>query len=119
MLRHVVLLALGLSAGPVALAKTLTVDTAKSVIKWKGEKKLVDSAHNGTLKLKSGTVVTDDKGQVTGGEFLIDMSSIEDLDLAAKPDSKKKLEGHLKSDDFFNVEKWPTAKFVVKKVTPG
>lgn len=101
-----------------ALAADLAVDTAKSSVKWKGEKKLVSSNHHGILKLKSGKVQTDAKGLVTGGEFVIDMGSIDNQDLK-DPKDKAKLEGHLKSEDFFAVEKFPTAKFVVKSVTPG
>lgn len=85
-----------------------TVDPAKSTITWLGKK--VTGSHNGTISLKSGSLNVDGK-KVTGGTFVIDMTSIKDADGSAK------LEGHLKADDFFGSEKFPTATFVITKVT--
>lgn len=109
------LVALALVSSP-AFAANHAVDVAKSTVHWEGAKKLVDSKHTGTLKLKSGSVTTDAKGAVTGGEFVIDINSLENEDLKKDPTSKGKLEKHLKSDDFFNAEKWPTGKFVIKTI---
>ena len=53
--------------------------------------------------------------QLTGGEFTIDMTSINTTDLEG--DYKGKLDGHLKSDDFFGVANHPTAKLVITKTT--
>ena len=50
-------------------------------------------------------------GNITGGEFVIDMNSIACTDLEG--DSKGQLEGHLKSDDFFGVENHPTANNLI------
>jgi len=87
---------------------TYTVDAAKSSITWIGKK--VTGSHNGTISLKSGSLDVDGKN-VTGGTFVIDMTSIKDADGSAK------LEGHLKADDFFGSTKFPTSTFVITKVT--
>jgi polyisoprenoid-binding protein YceI len=86
---------------------TYTVDAAKSTITWAAKK--VTGAHNGTVSLKSGTLSVDGKS-VKGGSFVIDMTTIKDADGSAK------LEGHLKADDFFGTEKFPTSTFVITKV---
>ncbi|MFW7378483.1 MAG: YceI family protein [Oligoflexus sp.] len=93
-----------------SLAANMKANVQKSQLTWLGKKVLVDSKHNGTMKLKEGYLDLD-KGQ---GKFVIDMSSINNLDLSGK--DKAKLEGHLKSPDFFDVEKYPTATYLVKKV---
>jgi len=89
----------------------LNVDTEQSVIKWDGYK--VTGKHNGTVDLKSGNLEFDGE-QLVGGNFTMDMTSITVLDLTGN--YKAKLEGHLKSDDFFGVEKHPTAKFEITRV---
>ncbi len=87
-------------------------NTSKSTVAWLGKK--VTGEHNGHISLKSATLDVK-KGKLTGGEFVIDMTSItnEDIEDAGY---KEKLVGHLKSDDFFGVEKYPTSKFVITKV---
>jgi len=96
-----------LSAFTTIKSVTYTVDAAKSTITWVGKK--VTGSHNGTVSLKSGTLIFDGKKLVQGG-FIIDMNSIKDADGSAK------LEGHLKADDFFGVAKFPAAQFVITKV---
>lgn len=92
--------------------KILTVVTADSNVQWTGYK--VTGQHNGVVNLKSGTLEYNDQGFFAGGSFEIDMTTIKCLDLTGEPAGK--LEGHLKSDDFFGVAKFPTAKFVATKV---
>ncbi len=84
----------------------------KSKVVWKGYK--VTGSHEGTIAIKSGSL-TFYNGKLTGGEFVIDMTTINSTDLQGG--GKEKLDGHLKSDDFFGVENHPTAKLVFKKVT--
>ena len=55
---------------------------------------------------------------LTGGSFTINVASLTNNDLASDADSKGKLEGHLKSPDFFDVAKYPTAKFEITSVAP-
>lgn len=87
------------------------IKTDKSSVTWKGYK--VTGSHEGKIALKSGNLVFK-ADKLIGGEFTIDMTSIVNTDLEG--DYKGKLEGHLKSDDFFSVEKFPTAKLVFNKV---
>ncbi|GGG51918.1 YceI family protein [Bizionia arctica] len=88
------------------------IKTENSNVIWKGYK--VTGSHQGTIDIKSGYLDFKD-GNLVGGEFTIDMSSISNTDLEGE--YKGKLEGHLKSDDFFGVEKFPTASLVFTKVT--
>lgn len=87
------------------------VDTEASVINWKGYK--VTGQHHGTVKVKSGELQYEGE-ELVGGTFDIDMTSIKVGDLEGE--WAQKLEGHLKSDDFFGVEKYPTATFEITEV---
>lgn len=89
---------------------TKKVDTEKSKITWKGYK--VTGSHEGNIDLKSGELKFDGD-KLIGGEFTVDMSSIGSTDLSGE--YKTKLDGHLKSDDFFGVENHPTATLVISK----
>lgn len=85
-------------------------DTEESTINWEGQK-IIGSNHIGTINLKSGWLQVDGN-TITGGNFVIDMNSIINKDL--KDDSmKERLVGHLKSDDFFGVEKFPVSNLVI------
>lgn len=87
------------------------IDTSKSVIEWKGSK-VVGSSHNGKIKIKSGEVnFNGDKPM--GANVVIDMNSITNDDLPKK--KQPRLVGHLKSDDFFDVKKYPEAKLSLNK----
>lgn len=102
---------------PMELA-TMTIDKDRSEITWKGYK--VTGKHHGTIDLKKGSFTYDD-GVLVGGEIWMDMTSIEVKDLQGNMAAK--LQGHLKSDDFFGVEKYPSAHFkitsVVSRGIPG
>lgn len=87
------------------------IDTEKSKVTWKGYK--VTGSHEGTVDIKEGNLTFKD-GKLTGGSFVMDMASIVSTDLTGE--YKGKLEGHLKSDDFFGVEKHPTATLVFTSV---
>lgn len=89
--------------------KEINVENSKVV--WKGYK--VTGSHEGVIAIKSGHL-NFDKDKLTGGSFIIDMSTITNTDLEGE--YKGKLEGHLKSDDFFGVEKFPTASLIFTKV---
>ena len=88
------------------------VDIEKSTITWVGKK--VTGKHDGTIKLKEANLEMED-GMLSGGSFVIDMTSMENNDMAGK-DGAVKLMGHLKSADFFNVEEHPTATLVITDV---
>jgi polyisoprenoid-binding protein YceI len=108
----------GLTLAFTAPVETVKVSTESSVINWKGY--MVTGSHTGTIKLSAGELMMQD-GALTGGSFTIDMSTINCTDLEGE--YKGKLEGHLKSADFFGVEKYNTAQFnitqVVSRGTPG
>ncbi len=94
------------------VSTSVSIDTANSSIQWKGYK--VTGEHWGVVNIKNGNLAFDANGMLSGGSFDIDMNTITVLDLSG--DVKGKLEGHLKSADFFGVDKYPTAKFVMTKV---
>lgn len=85
------------------------VDIEASSLEWSGSK--VGSTHNGPVDIQSGSLEVDGD-QLVAGEFVIDMTSIDNSDLSGG--MKDKLVGHLKSDDFFGVETYPTASLVIK-----
>jgi polyisoprenoid-binding protein YceI len=87
----------------------LTADTDKTQLLWLGEK--VTGQHTGTIKLQSGWLTWQDN-KIVSGEFNIDMASLKETE------ANERLEGHLKSDDFFGVEKFPIAKLVITGSTP-
>jgi polyisoprenoid-binding protein YceI len=87
------------------------VDVASSVITWKGTKPT--GAHDGTIMLQEGSLNLE-AGKLTGGTFVIEMSSIKNLDLDAE--SAAKIVGHLSSPDFFDVATYATSKFVITSV---
>lgn len=93
------------------------VDVAASKVSWKAFHKGGMAPRWGTLAVTSGELSVADN-QLASGEFVIDMKSIK-VDPASVTEKDKKytdLEGHLKNEDFFNVEKFPTADFKITKV---
>ncbi|WP_339653445.1 YceI family protein [uncultured Maribacter sp.] len=88
------------------------VKVSESSVTWKGYK--VTGEHNGSINLKSGFLEMKGK-KLIGGEFVVDMTSLTCNDLAAGQ-GKEKLEGHLKSADFFGVDANPSSKLVFTSV---
>ncbi len=86
------------------------VNNEASTIEWKGFKPT--GSHNGTIALERG-VLDVINGKVVGGSFIIDMNSITVTDPPAEEKGNAKLSGHLKSPDFFDVEKHPSAGFTI------
>jgi polyisoprenoid-binding protein YceI len=91
-------------------SSVLKVNTEGSSVHWKAKK--VTGEHEGNVNLTEGSFEMEGS-QITSGSFTVDMSSISCTDLSGE--YKGKLEGHLKSDDFFSVEKFPTANLVITK----
>ncbi len=81
-----------------------TADTLQTKLLWLGEK--VTGQHTGTIKLKSGWLTWKDN-KIISGEFYIDMASIKESE------ANERLVGHLESDDFFGVEKFPVSSLVI------
>ena len=87
------------------------ISTENSTIKWIGSK--ISENHEGTVNIQKGILMID-HGKLVGGQFSIDMQSIATTDMSDK--LNKKLDGHLKNEDFFNVEEFPLAIFTIKKI---
>jgi polyisoprenoid-binding protein YceI len=100
--------------------KSLIIDlsNSKNLLKWEGAKALINSKHYGTLKLSKANLITNEKGELTGGEFTVDMKSLNVEDLK-DPSQNAKLKGHLFSDDFFSIDKYPEAKLKITKIAPS
>ncbi|WP_299529284.1 YceI family protein [Ulvibacterium sp.] len=117
MKKNVLSLALAIVFGAFATASTpiegekKEVKTKESKVTWKAYK--VTGSHTGTVDLKEGALMFDGD-KLTGGEFVVNMASLISTDLEGE--YKGKLEGHLKSDDFFGVATHPTSKLVFTKV---
>jgi len=92
-----------------------TVDTTNTTITWAGSKPT--GTHIGTFNISEGTLFAKDNA-LKGGSFVINIASIKNDDLAKDPENKGKLEGHLKSPDFFDIAKYPTAEFKITSVEP-
>jgi len=96
------------------------LDTLNSKVEWKGYKifKSESTSHFGTIKFESGDVTVKD-GNLESGKFVADMTTLTSVDLKDDAEQLGKLNGHLKSGDFFEVEKFPTASYEITKVTPS
>lgn len=90
-------------------AEKFQVDTKQSSLLWTGRK--VTGEHTGTVQVSAGELKVEGKS-ISQGNFEIDLSSITVTDISDEG-ANSKLVGHLKSDDFFSVEKHPKAKFVL------
>ena len=89
------------------------MDAKASTIDWTGEK--VTGKHTGNINFASGEFNLA-KESITGGWFEVDMTSMTCTDM--KGEYADKLLGHLKSEDFFSVEKNNKSKFVISSVAP-
>ncbi|WP_231424093.1 YceI family protein [Pedobacter sp. Leaf250] len=97
--------------------ESLTLDTAATSVDWKATHKGGLAPRWGKISVSSGNILVD-KDSLSGGEFVINLGALK-VDPASVTEKDKKasdLEGHLKSPDFFDVAKYPTAKFVITKV---
>ncbi|MDX5327089.1 MAG: YceI family protein [Bacteroidota bacterium] len=87
-----------------------------NTIRWVGFKTFTDSRHTGTIQVKEGNFHVEN-GELVGGTFVIDMNSIANEDVPVEGEyNRARLEGHLKSEDFFHVEAHPTATFEITNV---
>lgn len=109
------LVTLALAATTPALGNELVrqIDPASSTVQWHG-KKVVGGAHTGKVRIKSGSLTLNGT-QVKAAEVVVDLSSMINDDLTDAAWNQK-LVGHLKSADFFDVEKFPTASLSINRV---
>ena len=92
-----------------AVDATYNIKQDQSSLVWTG-REVSTSSHFGTINFTSGQFEIAD-GLISQGEFFVDMTSITVQDLTGG--SKERLEGHLRSDDFFSVESFPTAHLYI------
>ena len=91
------------------ITDSFTIELDQSLVYWSGSSP--SGSHNGLIKIAGGELYF--KGdQITGGEVRVDMRSIENLDIEEVTD-RKDLEDHLRDADFFNVDTFPVARFIV------
>jgi polyisoprenoid-binding protein YceI len=92
--------------------KQLTADLQESYVEWMGSKPT--GTHDGTVNVLEGTVELQD-GNLVGGRFVLDMASIKVLDIE-DPETNEQLRSHLVHEDFFHVDSFPHATFVITGV---
>jgi rhodanese-related sulfurtransferase/polyisoprenoid-binding protein YceI len=106
---------------PVLADGVHPIECEKSRLEWTGRN--IFKKHWGAIDISGGEIVVRN-GAVVGGFVTIDMRSIRDIDLD-DIELNRLLIRHLKSDDFFDVESYPTAGFEIsqcgidKGATPG
>lgn len=105
----VLLLANGLSA-----QSEMAIDPGASRLMWTATK--VTGEHTGGVPLKSGVLHIAD-GALRGAEVVMDMSGITCTDIENEG-ANAKFVNHLKGADFFEVDKNPTAVFIITGVKP-
>ena len=98
---------------PPAVVK-YKVDTKASTLVWTGKK--VTGSHTGNVPVSGGEFSAEGT-KIKDGSFEVNVAALTDTDIS-DAEGNAKLVKHLKSDDFFGVEKFPTANFVVTSVTP-
>lgn len=94
----------------LGFAKDYQVNAVSSTLEWEAKK--VTGQHSGTISFGEGTLQVDKK-KISGGKLSVDMNTLVNTDGGGV---NKNLVGHLKSDDFFSVAKFPQATLEVKKV---
>ena len=96
----------------------LCVDTARSLVRWRGTK-VGGGSHEGVVRLDGGRLRRRD-GRVTGGEFTVDMRTIAVTDIPDhEVEARRQLRSHLSHEEFFGVDRFPTAGFVITRVREG
>lgn len=90
------------------------IDTSNSIVEWTGAKPTGE--HSGIVNLKKGKLLVQD-GNIVAGKFMIDMTSIRNLDMDDE-ERNLKLADHLKSADFFNTAEYPESTFEITEIKP-
>jgi polyisoprenoid-binding protein YceI len=87
----------------------------ESIVTWIGSKPA--GKHNGTINITDGSVSIQN-GQVAGGSFTMDITSLRVLDMPEGSEGHTKLSGHLMSADFFDAANYAMASFEITSVEP-
>lgn len=98
---------------PVVQAQIFKVDAGQSTVTWNATK--VVGGHNGTVAVKSGTIEWN-QGVLGVADVVMDMNAIVCLDISNE-NANAKLVNHLRSEDFFHVDKFPEARFKTTSIT--
>ncbi|MEH6305795.1 YceI family protein [Olivibacter sp. CPCC 100613] len=95
------------------------IDTTTTQVTWQGTHKGGVAPRFGNIKVVGGSLSVEN-GAITAGDLELNLTSLKVDPTSVTEEGKKHtdLEGHLKSADFFNVEKHPAAKFVITAVAP-
>jgi polyisoprenoid-binding protein YceI len=103
----------------VAAGAAYAIDTTTTAVQWRATHKGGFAPRFGTIKVVDGSLNVEN-GAITGGSFDVNMGTLTtDPSSVTEPEKKSTdLDGHLKSGDFFDVAKHPTAKFVITAVAP-
>ncbi len=109
-MKKIILLTVAVCSTILASAQ-YEIDTSKSLVRWTGSNLFKFNEHYGTVKFKNGVILMD-KDSIVGGSFDVDMNSI----INADGKYNEMLVGHLKNEDFFDVEKYPIAKLEITNV---
>ena len=92
--------------------KYIMIDTKESVLTWEGSMVFgFEEEHIGYVYISKGELMIE-KGQLVEGTVEVDMNTIEYKDKESKNTPVK----HLKSPDYFDVEKFPISTFSITKV---
>lgn len=103
-----------LGTGMLSEVKGEVLNATKSEIKWTGKK--IGGTHYGGIELIKGELVLDGD-RISKGSFILDMTTISNADIESE-EYNQKLVGHLKSEDFFNVEEYPESSLKIKDSAP-
>lgn len=95
----------------------LCVDTARSTVRWRGTK--IGGSHEGVVRLAGGELRLRE-GRVAGGEVTVDMRTIAVTDIPPhEVEARRQLRSHLAHEEFFAVDRFPSARFVLARAEPG
>lgn len=109
--KFIITITLTLISISFSYSQSLTANKTQSLIRWYGEE-LTGKTHFGNLSFKEGRIELQD-GLIIGGNFVVNMTSLSVEDLSGG--AKARLEGHLRSDDFFSVDKYPEATLKISQ----